>query len=82
MALDSVCIFSRAVLTALLFKWKFFLHEISQFLQRCVRFDRMEPSDWSKGVITFQSESLLFPPRKRHHAVVSFRGNHGDNFPV
>ena len=53
-------LFSRAVPTALLFKWEWNLvkfwvksHEISQVSSATWRLERMEPSDWLRWVVTW-----------------------------
>ena len=69
---DVSLLFSRAVLTALLFKWEWNLvkfweksHKISQVSSTTWRLERMESSDWLRWVVTwFCSE--IWPKGKWH----------------
>ena len=80
-------LFSRAVPTALLFKWEWNLvkfwvksHEISQVSSATWRLERMEPSDWLRWVVTWLC-SEIWPKGKQCGHYYLF-GNNMKTVPI
>ena len=80
-------IFSRAVPTALLFKWEWNLvkfwvksHEISQVSSATWRLERMEPSDWLRWVVTWICSEIW--PKGKWRGRFHLHGNDMKTVPI